>query len=239
MNFDFGFLNNVVIEAPKAEKAPRVTKEEKLPAGLTLRVFANGKVFPSQQLVNDFTLEYVGKESAIKPKGVDIIKSSGLAGYPMSAPQCLLFAATPKSCPKVDLFQQCGYDEAGNPKASVLTQGGGTFGIQLLSMIEEVYGITVEKGNYIDLQVLVDISPKVPEVVFIPKTVASGEKKGEPTVVRRENITIFPLVPVVATDTKEVEEDKQADTITEAEFEEENVLTVEAEEVEDTEENYM
>jgi hypothetical protein len=117
--------------------------------------------------------------------------------FPANAPQTyILIAPVSKVSPKVDLFGSVKYNEDGTPVNSVMEQGGGTFGEQLLEMITEVYGITLEKGSFLDLEVKAEVVVKSPnDVYFIPKTIARGEKKGQITVVRRENITVMPLVP--------------------------------------------
>ena len=200
MNFDF--LKNVQLSVPetktKAEKPGR-TAVPKNPEGLTLRVFANGKIYPSQELVNTFDLEYPCRDIDAVNFGLDVFKSTDWGMFPVNAPQKYIFIAPVlKDSSKVDLFGSVKYTEDGKPVNSVMEQGGGTFGEQLLEMITEVYGITLEKGSFLDLEVKTDVVVKSPnDVYFIPKTVARGEKKGQITVVRRENITVMPLVPCV------------------------------------------
>lgn len=200
MNFDF--LKNVQLSVPetktKSEKPGR-TAVTKNPEGLTIRVFANGKIYPSQELVNKFDLEYKVYDSILKGFGLDVFKSTDWGMFPVDAPQKYIFIAPVlKDSPKVDLFGSVKYNEDGTPVNSVMEQGGGTFGEQLLEMILEVYGITLEKGSFLDLEVKADVVVKSPnDVYFIPKTVARGEKKGQITVIRRENITVMPLVPCV------------------------------------------
>jgi hypothetical protein len=200
MNFDF--LKNVQLSVPetktKAEKPGR-TAVTKNPEGLALRVFSNGKIYPSQELVDKFNLDYHRKDSVLSGNGLDVFKSTDWGMFPVDAPQKYIFIAPVlKDLPKVDLFGSVKYNEDGTPVNSVMEQGGGTFGEQLLEMITEVYGITLEKGSFLDLEVKVDVVVKSPnDVYFIPKTIARGEKKGQITVVRRENITVMPLVPCV------------------------------------------
>lgn len=198
MNFDF--LRNVQLSVPetktKAEKPGR-TSVIKNPEGLTLRVFANGKIYPSQELVDMFNLEYPTKDSINPNNGLDVFKSTDWGMFPVNAPQKYIFVApVSKVSPKIDLFGSVKYNEDGTPVNSVMEQGGGTFGEQLLEMITEIYGITLEKGSFIDMEVNADVIVTSPnDVYFIPKTVARGEKKGQITVVRRELITVMPLVP--------------------------------------------
>ena len=218
MSFNLDFLTNVQLNVPenkvKAEKPGR-TAVTKNPEGLTLRVFSNGKIYPSQDLVTLLNLEYTTKDTATNNNGLDIFKSTDWGMFPVDAPQKYIFIApVPKDSPKVDLFGQVGYSEEGRPKNSVMEQGGGSFGEQMLEMISEVYGITLEKGSFLDLEVKSEVVVKSPnDVYFIPKTVARGEKKGQITVVRRENISVMPLVPCaeitnILANIEEVSEDK-------------------------------
>lgn len=196
MNFDF--LKNVQLSVPETKtERPGRTATPKNPEGLTLRVFANGKVYPSQELVDKFNLDYLRKDSVLSGNGLDVFKSTDWGMFPVDAPQKYIFIAPVlKDLPKVDLFGSVKYNEDGTPVNSVMEQGGGTFGEQLLEMISEVYGITLEKGSFLDLEIKADVVVKSPnDVYFIPKTITRGEKRGQVTVVRRENITVMPLVP--------------------------------------------
>ena len=198
MNFDF--LKNVELNVVPAKTSEvRAPKVQRNPDKLTLRVFASGKIYPSQDLVDLFNLEYVPKDSTGTANGMDVFKSIDWPMFPASAPDQYIFVGiVPKKLPKVDLFGQVGYEEDGSPKSSVMEQGGGSFGAQFLEMIKEVYGIEIEKGSYKDFAVGIDLKIKSPnDLYFVPKTVARGEKKGEVTVVRREAIDIMPLIPIV------------------------------------------
>ena len=203
MNFDFSFLNNVEVVTPEKEakvKSVSAVKVDKYPTeGTIIRVWANGNIFPSPALVKELNLEY-GSSVPVQAvgNGLDVFAFSKMPNAPQIAQDCIMISAVLKSAPKVDLFGSCKYDAAGQPKSSVLTQGGGTFGEEFVAMIKEVYGITIEKGTFLDLEVKLDISPKVSPIVYLPKTVDRGPKKGQLDVARRENITIFPLVPIVA-----------------------------------------
>ena len=197
MNFDF--LKNVELNVPETKVASIRSTASKNPKGMCIRVFATGKIYPSQQLSEELFLEYQAKDTEIIGNGLDIFKSIDWPMFPINAPEQFIFVApVPKNSPKVDLFGQVGYDESGNPKNSVLEQGGGSFGAQLLEMLEQVYGIVIEKGKYVDLEVKTDITVTSPNgIYYVPKTVTRGDKKGELSVVRRENILVMPLVPLV------------------------------------------
>lgn len=228
--FDFSFLNNVEVVTPEKETRVNVAKTDKYPTeGTVIRVWANGNVFPSPALVVSLALEYATKgDTTAKENGLDVFAFSKMPNAPQIAQDCIMISAVAKTAPKVDLFGSCKYDEVGQPKSSVLTQGGGTFGEEFVAMIKEVYGIEIPKGAFLDLEVKLDISPKVSPIVYLPKIVDRGPKKGQPDVARRENITIYPLVPIVSTqapiEVSEVveeqlvmqrEEEKRDETITE------------------------
>ena len=94
-------------------------------------------------------------------------------------------------------------------------------------MIQTVYGIVLEKGTFIDMEVRFDVNPKFDSpVVFIPKTIDRGPKKGTPDYARRENILVYALVPIIVEQpeiaVEEIEElppvtDLEAQNLTEAE----------------------
>ena len=235
MNFNFDFLKNVTLTVPETS-AKTTSKVDKNPTGMKLRVYASGKVYPSQELVDALNLEYCSKESDSVNNGLDVFKSIDWGMFPQIPGQDFIFVcAVPKSSAKVDMFGQVGYNEDGTPKVSVMEQGGGTFGKELVDMIESVYGITIEKGQFIDLEFKTDVVIKSPnDVYFIPKTVSRGEKKGEVTVVRREYVNVMPLIPVVESETVQdpqlsidFPEDKltEEETIGYAESEEEDEYT--------------
>ena len=203
MNFDF--LKNVELVVPETTKAVTRNTADKTPEGLALRVFANGKVYPSAKLVSQFGLEYANKDSVVKTNGLDVFKSADWPMFPVNPDNPLIFIApVSKGEPKIDLFGQVGYNEDNTPKNSVMEQGGGSFGKELVEMVESVYGITLEKGEYVDLEVKEEYKIKSPnDVYYIPKTVTRGARKGETSVIRRENIDVMPLAPIV--DKKEEE----------------------------------
>lgn len=194
MNFDF--LKTVEVAAPEKKPAKTKTTAPKLPeGGLVLRVFANGKVYPSKDLVEAAEIEYTNKDAEIKGNGLDIFKSADWSGFPADAPEQFLFVSgIDRSQPKVDLFASCGYNEDGTPKTSVTEQGGGSFGKTLLAMVEDVFDICIPSGDFADLAIREDIVLESPNgLYYIPKLKSRGDDKGTITVQRRENIKIRPF----------------------------------------------
>lgn len=236
--FDFSFLNEVEVTTPEKETRVNVAKVDKYPTeGTVIRVWANGNVFPSPALVVSLALEYATKgDTTAKENGLDVFAFSKMPNAPQIAQDCIMISAVAKSASKVDLFGGCKYDEAGQPKSSVLTQGGGIFGEEFIALIKEVYGIEIAKGTYLDLEVKLDISPKVSPIVYLPKIVDRGPKKGQPDVARRENITIHPLVPLITGEHIIIDKKEETTTPVEVSPEMQEQLNAEAEQCDKAEE---
>lgn len=219
MNLDF--LSNVTLDPVAKKAAPKRTSVPSLPESADLRVFPNGKVYPSKAFAEKFALEFVPKVNVanegaepileVQGNGLDIFSTLSW-GMMASARQAgalesefLCIVCVPKIAAKVDMWSSTKYDEEGQPKASVFTQGINTFSKkQLVPMLAETYGVDWDNTVYVDLSVVHD-TPIVSEsgVYHIPKIVSTGAKKGEATYIRRENVTVNPLV---VTETKTSEE---------------------------------
>ena len=117
------------------------------------------------------------------------------------AHKLVLVGVTPKSMPKVELFSNVKYNDDGTPQNSVMDQGATTYGKEtLLPLLKEVYGVEPNEAGYIDLEInpTFNLRERVSNGIFIiPKTIIRGEKKGKADYLRRENIDIFPMTPVV------------------------------------------
>lgn len=192
MNFDF--LKDIVVDTPVKSVATKSNIAKNPENGMTLRVFANGKVYPSQELVNAVGLAYQPKGSENPGMGFDIFRSSKWIGFPETPQECLFIAGVSKSLPKVDLFGSCTFNEDGTPKTDVMTQGGGKFGKELAGMVEGVFGITIPQGGYVDITINTDITiPSTTGFYQLPKTSKKADGSIVDTTVRRENISIFPM----------------------------------------------
>jgi len=207
MNLDF--LNDIKLDAVTPKTTVKRTATPKLPENADLRVFANGKIYPSKAFVEANNLEYQPKSTSedgittVPGAGVDIFDSTRWGMIMGKLPQELVFCAivprtqpNGKATPKIDLFGSCTYDEKGQPKASVYTQGAGTYGKkEMLNTLAKVYGIDWETTAYVDLKMDTEHTIKSPNNVYhLPKRVSSGAHKGEDTYIRRENLSIHPLV---------------------------------------------
>jgi hypothetical protein len=209
---DLSFLSNVEVQAPEKKERKGRTSINTVPAeGADIRVFGNGKMYPSQAFADKHALEFVPKETVevegkdpktvVVGNGLDIFSSSSW-GMINIEQEVIFLAVVPKSAPKVDVWNSTKYDEDGNPKASVFTQGVNTFAkTRLVPMLATSYGVDWDKVDYVDLQV-VETQPIVsPTGVYaIPKIVSTGERKGEADYVRRENINVCPVIVVEATE---------------------------------------
>jgi hypothetical protein len=228
MTFDFfNALANVQLAEPevkatkvKADKTPRVKAELNPTNGADIRIFANGKVYPSAAFAEEFGLEYQTKDSEVVSNGVDFFNSDNWVSY-KSGPQLLLAYVVPQTEAKVELFAGTRFDDEGKPKSSVLDQGspispeslevlatalgssasdGGDTSAWhnlLISLGTEKDGVNV-LAKYVDL-VLVREIPNNPLIAkdgiyLIPKQVDRGPKKGQWSYERRENLKVLPLV---------------------------------------------
>lgn len=179
MNLDF--LKNVGINEEELNKKPARTtggghrKEWNPTHPLTIRVWKDGSIFPSLDLVERFDLEYVDRPAAEElaegadalpadaPKKVakweqpgnafDIIDTESFPVF--KTPRRLILAnVVRKADPRVDIFASGDWEAGtGKQKASVITQGANSFGKrELIPMIAEVFGVTLgDETPYIDL----------------------------------------------------------------------------------------
>src|SRR5882757_6878229 len=132
--------------------------------GLKLRVWKDGSVFPSKELVDWFDLEYRAKGAEHQGNALDVFPSAQFPIFKTPQP-LILINVTSKANAKTDLFGSVGYVSdaetlpegatIGDPLSSVLNQGATTFGKKsLLPMIKEVYDIELDDKGYIDLVLL-------------------------------------------------------------------------------------
>jgi hypothetical protein len=200
----FEFLKKVSlasVEATKAAAARTSTAKARNPETADIRIFKDGSVYPSAALVQEFDLTYRAKDAAQRGQAFDVFKTTDcphMANWAADE-KAIFIAAVDRTEPKTDLFSSSKYDENGEPTADVLTQGANTFGKQLLADLKEVYGIEPGESGFIDLSIMRE-APLTTDngIYFIPKTVSRGENKGKSDLVRRENLTLYPLVPADA-----------------------------------------
>lgn len=221
------FLKNAKVEETTVRKSGGGVRKDWNPNPLTLaiRVWRDGSVFPSQALVDKFSLEYRTatinkveiplKEGETEQKfkneyyyvagpgyGFDVIDSRSWPGYKGEG-HMLFISPVAKDQPKVSLFASVGYEDDGTPKSSVMDQGTITFGkAYLLPMLQAVYGIELtEEKQFVDMVVFdeydgVNIVEQFSRpITFLPKIVVSGADKGKPDLQRREGAKIYGFAP--------------------------------------------
>lgn len=198
----------VSIEATKSATARTTTAKNRNPETADIRIYKDGSVYPSAALVAEFNLAYVGKDVEPKGSAFDVFKTTDcphMASWGKDD-KAIFITAVDRKLPKTDLFSGSKYQDDGSPKSDVLTQGSNTFGTDtLLPALKEVYGIEPNEEGFIDLVIMRDASLKTDnEIYYIPKVISRGADKGKADLLRRENLTLFPLVPVAMTE--EVEE---------------------------------
>lgn len=200
MNFDF--LNNVTIAQPvieqKAKSAGRVAVEKNPTNGASLRLFKDGSIYPSQELIDKYELEYNKEKTG---NGFDAFTSLEWAQYPSDAEHVVFITAVPKSETHVSLFSSA--RKVNGELTSVLTQGSKTFGVELITMLQQTYENSLFTDNkYVDLVVVEDVAIKQ-DVLFVPKPISKGVNKGMMSTERRENVVLHPLALFTAETTTE------------------------------------
>ena len=232
----FDSLQNVALDAnPVKEKASKLSipRVEKNPTnGADFRIMATGKIYPSQQFVDDFSLEYTPKDSNVISNGFDLFPSNQWGNY-KNGPDLLMGYAVRMDSPKVELFSGVRYKEDGTAINSVMEQGT-TLGDDTLELIASALGsvesdggntsawhnllvqlATGEEGiaRYVDFYVVRNVGAALtmPDGIYnIPKMIVRGEKKGQLTTVRREKVNVLPVVIF----TEEVKAQFQANSTT-------------------------
>jgi len=202
---DLSFLQDVELEAVKKVAAKSRTSTPKLPTDADLRVFSNGRVYPSAKFVEAHNLEFKPKEvldggsepTVVVGNGLEIFSSKDWGMIKGQLPEELLFCApVEKALPKVDMWASTKYTEENEPKASVFTQGANTFAKdRLVPMIADIYGINWNETEYVDMTFVEDQVIASPNGLYhLPKIVSTGKHKGKADYIRRENLTICPLI---------------------------------------------
>jgi hypothetical protein len=197
----------VSIEATKSATARTTVAKNRNPENADIRIFKDGSVYPSAALVAEFDLGYRAKEDD-GGKAFDIFKTADcphMAEWD-AGQKAIFITAVDRKLPKTDMFSGSKYDETGAPKADVLTQGSNTFGADVLPALKEVYDVEPNEEGFIDLVIMREAPLKTDnEIYYIPKVISRGDKKGQADLLRRENLTLFPLVPAAMLSTDEVD----------------------------------
>lgn len=199
-------INDVAEKTVARMGGPR---KQRNPEGLAIRLFRDGSVYPSQELVDKFNLEYTAKDSDTQNNGFDVIDISLYPTFQLGQ-RILIISPVSRKNGKVDLFGSTTYNEDGSPKASVLEQGSKTFGMDdLIPAIQEIYNINMSKENgveFVDLVLVANPATNEPwslpngkTITYIPKKVSRGEAKGTISTIRRENPSFYAFLPLAMT----------------------------------------
>lgn len=164
--FDFLAKATIVDVAETTTARKGGPRKDRNPEGMAIRVFFDGSVFPSTELVGKFNLEYVpgtpattapvaeGEEAKVNVTpaeepgfGFDVVDTKHFPAFELPAGyRVLLISPVNRKAGRVDLFASTTYEKDGIPKSSVLDQGAKTYGAEeLIPMLEEVYGVTFKK----------------------------------------------------------------------------------------------
>lgn len=185
----FDFLDGMLFADDKVKaKCP----ESDL-SGLKLRVYENGEVIPSRELVEKFNLEY-GEGSS----GVDIFLAHSWGAYDKTKPNLLFFTAVPRTEAKISLFSK------ETPDGSIMTSKfkSSELVTNLRALDADVFNIgkranynSSKRKAYVDIEIVVDKPITTQDnIYYVPKTISRGPDKGKETYVRRENITLYPIM---------------------------------------------
>jgi hypothetical protein len=196
----YDFLKSLKLKETTTTDKP---KTEKTPEILGLRVFKNGRIYPSKALVERFKLEYGVRGEC----GIDFFSSGDWTLYPKDQAPVIFVAFVPREESKISLFSSYKKTET-TEKPSVLTQGPKA--PELLELVKTTY--KRDDVLFIDLAVDVNIPVTTLNGIYnIPKTIARGPKKGTATYIRRENVVLYPLVPVELLSTPDTTPAKEID----------------------------
>lgn len=182
---EYSFLDNLTLVDTNRQRVPK----DKTPTGMVLRILATGEVYPSKELVEHFQLEYENRDQE-NNYGFDVVDSKKWTPT-AELPRMLLLAVVKKREAKVDLFGTCRFNDDNTPKSSVLTQGSPS--LTLLDMAKD-FGYITSEQKYCDLQFVIDRPLRTKDGIYnLPKIIERGERAGEETYVRRDNITLYPV----------------------------------------------
>lgn len=212
MNLDF--LKEISLTKTEV-KTKRTAVDVSPQEGAHLRLFKDGRMYPSAELTEDCNLEYTDKGAEVG-NGFDITDTEHFINYPQDNVRLIMVSLVSKKEPKVDLFGSVGYNSDNTPKVSVTEQGSKTTGTWLIDLLEEVYGEPLfEDCKYVDLVVNFEYPLNTPNNIYhLPKKVSRGEMKGQITYQRRTDTTLYPLTVFNSieetTEVEEVEEVKNS-----------------------------
>lgn len=187
--------------------------EQKAPeGGLIIRIFKNGEVYPSNELITAHNLSYKKKNEEDKGNGYDVVPSWKWPPTANLEERFIMIALVGKNESKVDLFSRTTYNDNGTPKSDVISQGSKCE--ELLEACKEL-GYFGEHTRYVDLKIHVEVPVTTEDGIYLfPKVIEKGEHKGKLTYERRENISVYPISSIFKKDvTPKPKKEKQTEEV--------------------------
>jgi hypothetical protein len=187
----FDFLKTVTVVDTVTDKIRKVSspRKERNPEGLTIRLFRDGSVYPSLELIEKFNLEYPVLEAGETPancgNGFDVIDTDKFPAFQVGK-RILIISPVNRKNGKIDLFGSTTYDENGVPKSKVAEQGAKTFGQdEFIGLVEDIYGITFAKAavkakEATETTKAVTAQPAVEGVEFVDLQFVVNPSTGQP-----------------------------------------------------------
>ena len=204
---DLSFLKNV--EVKEVKKVSRVAKDsvKKIPVdGADFRIYKNGLIFTHPTTAIKYSLEYGNKnlivqddntvKKTIHGNGLDIFSSENWSMVPTEETILFIAIVPREGNSKIDVYGTTSYNEDGSSKRSIDANFISTFGKDVLvDMLSDIYAVDWSIVEFIDLNIVTEYPIESPNDLYsIPKIVSRGKKKGQPTLVIRKDIKIYPLV---------------------------------------------
>ena len=164
------------MEAPKTERKSRTTPQ--VPIEGDFRIFRNGGI--------EFTEAFRAK---VNEKWIDVVFTSRWDMYPKDkTPLCFININTIDKPAKADIKKET--------KLSYIKD-------YFLEDSAELWGIDWENTTFVDFK-LEDTTVKI-KIAALPKIIQRGEEKGAPDYVRRENVVLIPITPLLDAEDNQME----------------------------------
>ncbi len=165
------FLSDLNLEAPEMVRKSRTTSQ--VPIEGDFRIFRNGSI--------EFTEAFRAK---VNEKWIDVVFTSQWDAYPKDQQAlCFININTTDKPAKADIKKEA--------KLAYLKE-------YFLKDATELWGINWETTSFIDFK-LEDTQVNI-KIAALPKKIQRGDEKGAPDYVRRENVVLIPITPIIDED---------------------------------------
>lgn len=207
MKNTFSFLDNIELSEVAPKQVGRTKRAESNPTSADLRVFPNGELYPSLELIDEFSLEYQEEGFEGLENGFDLIDSELWGMLPKGTPRFLAIATVSKDSLRKPMLFGKSRKKDGQPVHSVGAQGSTASGLLLLDYLDRVLDVSIGDLPYIDLQIVREHRIASNNGIYnLPYVQQKGEDSGTIKSVRREECEIFPLIPTSLNQETPVEE---------------------------------